>query len=715
MKLAVKRLKDKLYYYLAEKNWGVRREYGPYVVIHQEEHAKTPWKHWCLLIKLNWHYRILRRTEVMLEELRGLSDKAYSSDTNLPYILGPESSLMKRTPAHHLVKKFLSYDIISFDIFDTLILRPFDKPIGLFEIIGHRLGYISGLNSFTSIRRLSEFEARQKLERKMGSREVTLHDIYHEVSFRTGIDADEGVKVELQTEIDYCYANPYMQRVFNILKAQRKRIILTSDMYLTKDHLEKLLEHCEYNGYEELFVSSEYKVSKSNGGLYQILKQRYPSNSIIHIGDNIQSDIQAAKKARIQAEYYKNVNEIGSRFRADWMSTLTGTAYRGIINAKLHNGIQQYSWLYEYGFIYGGLYIFGFCGWLQQKAKEKSVDKILFLARDGDIYKKIFDKYFGTVHTEYIYWSRQAAVQCTLHNNFEGFFNRVVAHKAHGATLVELSSVLDVYWPDVLERYLNEFGLNNKSLISEATLPQIKKLLMKYWEQLSVHSKARSRLMKKEIEAVIGDARHVAIVDLGWVGSGPLGLKSLIERDWKLDCSVWCWVAGYFVYSSADNDALFLKGDMDAYLFSEHHNRSNQQKHQTTNTEITNNSVFELFSQACHPSFKGFDNQGKFCFDVPEAENYNAYREIQAGIIDFCDEFHNRFKNDPYMYCISGFDAYRPFSMTTYSPEFFYRKEILDLAFAYGVGADSNKQQIATIGQRQAHASTGRYNMANWY
>ena len=61
----LKKVKDKLYYYLAEKNWGVRREYGPYVESHQEEHAKTPWKHWWMLLQLNWHYRILRRKDTL--------------------------------------------------------------------------------------------------------------------------------------------------------------------------------------------------------------------------------------------------------------------------------------------------------------------------------------------------------------------------------------------------------------------------------------------------------------------------------------------------------------------------------------------------------------------------------------------------------------------------------------------------------------------------
>lgn len=33
--------KDKLYFYFAEKNWGVRREYGPYVDANRSEHENA--------------------------------------------------------------------------------------------------------------------------------------------------------------------------------------------------------------------------------------------------------------------------------------------------------------------------------------------------------------------------------------------------------------------------------------------------------------------------------------------------------------------------------------------------------------------------------------------------------------------------------------------------------------------------------------------------
>lgn len=63
-----KTLKDRLYYYFAVKNWGVRREYEPYVNSNLDEHRKHRFKHWWILFKLNFHYRILRSKKYLLAQ-----------------------------------------------------------------------------------------------------------------------------------------------------------------------------------------------------------------------------------------------------------------------------------------------------------------------------------------------------------------------------------------------------------------------------------------------------------------------------------------------------------------------------------------------------------------------------------------------------------------------------------------------------------------------
>ena len=333
----IKQLKDNLYYYFAEKNWGVRREYGPYVDTHREEHVNKRWKHWWILIKLNWHYRILRKTTMLYPEV------ASQSKRRLPYLDGSESEISHRRPVLALTKDLLQYDIISFDIFDTLIFRPFAKPADLFMIVGKRLNR----TEFYRIRTDAEKRARELATITKGNREVTIEDIYAVIEERTGLSKEIGIQTEFEVELQYCFANPYMKRVFKLLQEQKKTIIIVSDMYFPESMMKKLLSNAGYSGYEKLYVSCDYGCSKSSKGLYQYVKRDYEGKKIVHIGDNFFSDIKCAQEIGLDVKYYKNVHEIGNQYRTDGMSALVGSAYSGIVNTHLHNGIKIYSPYYE--------------------------------------------------------------------------------------------------------------------------------------------------------------------------------------------------------------------------------------------------------------------------------------------------------------------------------------------------------------------------------
>ena len=59
------KLKDKLYYLLVEKNPSIREEYQSYVRSHPDEHRFDRKRSLKLLLKLNWHYRILRKKNAL--------------------------------------------------------------------------------------------------------------------------------------------------------------------------------------------------------------------------------------------------------------------------------------------------------------------------------------------------------------------------------------------------------------------------------------------------------------------------------------------------------------------------------------------------------------------------------------------------------------------------------------------------------------------------
>ena len=140
-------IKDKLYDYVVRKNENVRYEYEKYVVDNIDEHNKRRFKHWKFLWKLFVHYRIKKRKEplyyannkeVIVQEIQQNSKQNIQfksiQNTKLntfkfayPEINKPESMCCNQIPPHQFVKQLLQYDVVSFDVFDTLILRSTSK------------------------------------------------------------------------------------------------------------------------------------------------------------------------------------------------------------------------------------------------------------------------------------------------------------------------------------------------------------------------------------------------------------------------------------------------------------------------------------------------------------------------------------------------------------------------------------------------------------
>ncbi len=328
----MKKIKAKLHYFLVIKNPNIKNEY-------ESLKKASVWN----IIKLNWHYRILKRTSPLY--------KNNAKRINAPFTGGSESEAFSRIPAEEFVKKLSSFDVISFDIFDTLLLRPLRSPADLFTIIGKRLK----IDNFKEFRTAAEAEARIESLKKNKHSEINIYDIYKKLAQKIDIDIDNCVQEELLAERQFCFSNPYMKKVFDRLKEMGKTIIITSDMYIPNVEMKKLLECCDYTGYHKLYVSCDLGINKSQGGLYSFIKKEHADARIIHVGDNYSSDINSASKAKIASVYYKNCHEIGNPYRKEDIIEPIGSLYSGIVNTHLHSGEKTYSEDYEYGFIYLGL------------------------------------------------------------------------------------------------------------------------------------------------------------------------------------------------------------------------------------------------------------------------------------------------------------------------------------------------------------------------
>lgn len=656
MKYFLKRLKDSLYMFLVEGNGAVASQYHGYVDSDLERHRKHRIKSWMFLIKLNLKYRVFRFNPV-------------NPNKRAPYDEGSESALQYRSRPIDLANMAMKYDVISFDIFDTLILRPFDDPKSVFTVAGEKLKYFK----FKVMRTNAERAVRLKRFDETGSFEVDIYDIYDELNRMTNIDKDEGIKTELETELSLCYGNPYMLDVFNMLKEQGKRIIITSDMYWRSEHLDALLKKCGYEGYSRIYVSCEHNAGKSEGKLFNIIKSELGGKlSYLHIGDNYNADIEGAKAAGIDNFFYQGVNAAGGKYRALGISPLYSSAYAGIVNAHLHKDCSVYSPQYEFGFIYGGFYILGFMSHIHRYCKTHNIDKVLFIARDGDIYEKVFNMLpRNDIPSGYLLWSRTVNIIYFADKDKDFFLQRVCRGQRNlDRTLGDILESFDM--PHLIPK-LQLFCVNKEeagssggkvkykyldrdAILDDSNALAFEDFLIEHFNSIVSSYKETRKELEEYLLYMAKGAKRLLLVDIGWAGTAPMNIKNMLENILDIECLIMLGAT----HKYQDNKGIGNYDYMSTYLFSSSCNIDCYRIHGSLHT-----AIFELLSQSATPSFAKFRKNGgeysSFVFQSPDVENYPATREIQRGIIDFAKLYIKHFGHLPYMMNISGSDAYMLF------------------------------------------------------
>lgn len=666
-----------IYNLLVNRQPGISRRYHR---ISDGSAGAAKWLSWAYLLWLNFAFYVLqlrflgRAPGMEIYESKRLNCRQSESEAHLRQ--NPDLTV------EQYVKKLSQYDIISFDVFDTLIFRPLALPVDVF----HLLGQIFGIMDFRNIRIKAEYEARKIYHVKEGNQEIGLSHIWDNIEEKAGISSEAGQRTEKALEEMLCYANPFMLEVWKQLKKLDKRLIIVSDMYLPEECIGNILEKAGYTGAGKRYISSEYHRSKADGGLYeQVLSDLQETGhgtgqlSMIHVGDNPHSDVRMARRAGIEVLPYPNVNKNTLLYRASDMSPLTGSAYRAIVSNRIYSGLHAYSMEYEYGFIYGGLFVLGYCSFIHDYCQKNGIDKILFLSRDGDILKQAYDYLYPDELTEYVYWSRKAATKLEAAFDRHDYARRFIFHKTNqGYTLREILHSMEL---DFLAEQLNDWPVAFAELRADDALTDENSELFRMfiwakWKQVMQVYREQNMAAKAYYEKVLKDVRKAAAVDIGWAGSGAMVLRHLVDKEWKIPCEVMGLIAGTNTLHNAEPDAseMFLQsGLLTAYLYSQSHNRDLLKKHDQNKGY---NVFWELLLSSPTPQFQGF-YKGNKTAGYAESSQYledlditlafgeknadlRGIQEIQNGIMDFVKEYHKHFQEFPYMFHISGRDAYAP-------------------------------------------------------
>ncbi len=359
------------------------------------------------------------------------------------------------------MKEFIASEeceYVGFDIFDTLIQRPFWEPTDLFYLLNDKFNELLGEETcidFSLMRKNGESACRGYYSNVRPSNEdVTLDEIYCYISDFYGIDrkiTDELEKYEIQLELKYCRERKIGKELFDWAGYCGKIIFIASDMYLPIEIIRKILEQNGLNGYQKLYLSNDIGISKYSGSLFDYIIKDLgieDFSSVCFIGDNYGVDFVNSQKRGMIPFHVPKATEL--------FQGMNGAIYSGKFFEKIYQpngGIIDQGTVMKFigircmmavvanqiygnpfvnfnkesdfnadpefiGYYCAGMFLFAEAKWLILQSCEREIKTIHFVSRDGFYIKKAYDK-LHTIFKEgaasnYLYFSRKAVAPLFL-------------------------------------------------------------------------------------------------------------------------------------------------------------------------------------------------------------------------------------------------------------------------------------------------------------
>lgn len=433
-----------------------------------------------------------------------------------------------------VLKYINQFDYISFDIFDTLIKRNVTSPPVIYLIVEKRYEKKYGviLNNFAKKR----YELEKEIWESSLGEELTFHAIYDQFT-EYNVEVRDRLKfLELDTELLMCQLNYNIFEYYHRIK-ESKKILLTSDIYLDKKNMIKLLNLNNIKLYEKLYISSELKRTKASGKIYKYIIQDIGvgPKKILHVGDDFRGDFIMPRLSGIKAlkisHLYTNVKYINKR---EISNVFEDIAYSYINN----NLLKDKDVFYQLGFENLGILLLAFSLWINKEIEGEKVEKVYFIARDGLIIKKAYD----LINTE----SCESKYLCISRRSVGVPFLKNIK------TIKEALGLIKIRKRETLESLLKRLGVkihekhNNirKMVIDRERIEKdnrLQAILNSYLNEIRENAIVEydNLIMYLKQEELNG---KVAIVDLGWNGSIQDNLETIItEEGWN------CQIVGYYL------------------------------------------------------------------------------------------------------------------------------------------------------------------------
>lgn len=294
---------------------------------------------------------------------------------------------------------------------------------------------------------------------------------------------------------------------------------------------------------------------------------------------------------------------------------------------------------------------------------------------------------YKDIEAEYIYWSRLAAIRNISTGERNVMLMRLFDEPCgSGATVANCLKLAGLEGLSTLFKK-NRFDVCLPLLTENKK--KVQDILCDNWQEVLKELAPIKSATKKYLSKAIGEHKNIAIADLGWSGKNDLPLKRIIE---ELGNNIKCDIFLCGSIFKWENVNFNLSNEIKYYVFDSAFNREIHDAfcRQRGERKVALLELVEKTFSAPHNSFIGFDRNGNMEFASPEIENYKLYSQTEDGIMDFCAEYIKAFRKYPFMFNISGYDAFSPMRLIICNRV--YQSKILsESVYNFGLIPDNRK------------------------
>lgn len=522
------------------------------------------------------------------------------------------------------------YEVISFDIFDTLIMRKVYSPMDVFRLMDQKLDLKGEIFSHIRSVALAQFSGREYL----------LDELYNQMQKMANWSDEETnhiKNIELEIEESIITPRRKMVELFIDLQKSGKEIYLISDMYLPKTFIMNLLANCGVNILEDhVIISGEIKLSKKEGRLWsyyasELIKGRMS----LHIGDDRIADIENAQREGIATYYVMKASDLLKNSSLCAVEPLICGLYEsvimGLICAKIFEdpfqlnekkGTIDFEEFEKLGYCWFGNIILTYLLWLQQQVEKLELNQLVFFARDG---------YF--LLEDYNYLVNLKAVK----NKFPTIYLPISRRLIMIAAIQDENSLREAMvlpyigrWEDYLQdRFdiiISPIDIHKEEQINASSDETVICDWLEPYKNELQNEIIEERINFQKLLGSLNISKKAAVIDVGFYGSIQYYLNKLMHQD----------LNGFYFSADLSSDNRCASNNKMYACF------QNQEDVKATSCNIHKQSlVLESFLTAPYGMIRKIDSNGKWVTDSNKQsqDHFQDRINMNDGVKSFMKDF----------------------------------------------------------------------------